>query len=167
MGISISVSDVVFHQHIAPKPGGSCFLGFIQKGKLHFQSDDGATCTMDLKLEVRKNREGKLSLAAPGTPTWTNRQGETVYPRAYRFDDHTYAALKQAVAQLPAVQAAWTAAENAVAAPAPQVESLAGLTAGNPALVAELARLLGGGTVAASAPQPAPTAISTSGVRVG
>jgi hypothetical protein len=90
----ISITEHTFMPCVSHKPGGSVFLGYIQKAKLNFHDESGATCTMNVKLDVRKNRAGKLSLAAPALKVWKNDKGEDVYPRAFSFDDATYEAIK-------------------------------------------------------------------------
>jgi len=93
-----------FTKHVSVKPQ-SATLGFADLAAV---SDTGAEIHLH-DLVVRRNSAGKLSLSSPSR-RYNRSAGSWRWRSTYRFDDATYQRLVDALAQVPAVQEAWTEA---------------------------------------------------------
>ncbi|MEE8114640.1 MAG: hypothetical protein V3T23_09825 [Nitrososphaerales archaeon] len=94
---SLKLKNFAFTKHVAPERNGARVLGFVGftlicEGHEFTYSD----------LKVRVNTSGEHTLCAPSR-RYKNRDGEWRTSSAYRFDDPTYAALRDAIYATPAV----------------------------------------------------------------
>lgn len=86
------IKNFSFRKHVAEDRNGARILGFAS---LTIVEDSGREYTFS-DLKVRVNARGEHTLCAPSR-RYKNRDGEWRTSSAYRFDDSTYAALRDAI----------------------------------------------------------------------
>jgi len=93
----LKLRDFVFTKYINREGNGARILGYV-----HFTLVlEGSEFTYS-NLKVRVNTRGEHTLCPPGR-RYKNRNGEWRTSSAYRFDDATYTALRDAIYAIPQV----------------------------------------------------------------
>jgi hypothetical protein len=92
--MSMKIKNFAFRKHVSRRNSGAITLGWCSFDIVVDESSGASVSLRD--LAVRVNARGEHTLCAPSRP-YKNRQGEHRSSSAYRFDDSTYGALRDAI----------------------------------------------------------------------